>query len=201
MSTWAVLAAKQAAIATGIGAGLVPAIGTGSLDGFVIGAAMTGACFTALTAPARAKRRAATAGMAATAVTGAGVATVTAASAGGAVGAEDAEKARAALLRRYFLAAEQFEPDWGRQGPAAEHVPGQDQGDSHQDGRAGDWAQDGQGVSGYQSRHRLGEGSPIRRPRQEARRSAPKHAAPPSSFASRMSGMFSSRAVLSAARH
>jgi hypothetical protein len=210
MSTWAVLAAKQAAIATGIGAGLVPAIGTGSLDGFVIGAAMTGACFTALTAPGRAKRRAATAGMAATAVTGAGVATVTAASAGGAAGPEDAEKARAALLRRYFLAAEQFEPDWGRQVPAAEQAPGQGQGDSHQDGRAGDWAQDGragdwaqdgQGVNGYQSRHRLGEGSAIRRPRQEARRSAPKHAAPPSSFASRMSGMFASRAVLSAARH
>ena len=47
MSTWVVLAAKQAAIATGFGTGLVPAIGTGSLDGFVVGAAMTGACFTA----------------------------------------------------------------------------------------------------------------------------------------------------------
>jgi hypothetical protein len=219
MIIWAVLAAKQAAIATGFGAGLVPAIGTGSLDGFVIGAAMTGACFTALTAPGRAKRRAATAGMAATAVTGAGSATVTAASAasaasaggaGGAAGAADAETARATLLRRYFLAAEQFEPNWERQVPAAERAPGQDQGDSRQDGRAGDWAQDGragdwaqdgQGVNGYQSRHRLGEGSAIRRPRQEARRSAPKHAAPPSSFASRMSGMFASRAVLSAARH
>jgi hypothetical protein len=210
MSIWAVLAAKQAAIATGFGAGLVPAIGTGSLDGFVIGAAMTGACFTALTAPGRAKRRAATAGMAATAVTGAGSATVTVASAGGAAGAADAETARATLLRRYFLAAEQFEPNWERQVPVAERAPGQDQGDSRQDGRAGDWAQDGragdwaqdgQGVNGYQSRHRLGEGSAIRRPRQEARRSAPKHAAPPSSFASRMSGMFASRAVLSAARH
>src|ERR1039457_4137750 len=144
MSIWAVLAAKQAAIATGFGAGLVPAIGTGSLDGFVIGAAMTGACFTALTAPGRAKRRAATAGMAATAVTGAGSATVTAASAGGAAGAADAETARATLLRRYFLAAEQFEPNWERQVPAAERAPGQDQGDSREDGLAGDWSQYGQ---------------------------------------------------------
>ena len=38
MSTWAVLAAKRAVIATGFGTRLVPAIGPGSPDGLVIGA-------------------------------------------------------------------------------------------------------------------------------------------------------------------
>jgi hypothetical protein len=202
MSTWAVLAAKQAAIATGFGAGLVPAIGTGSLDGFVIGAAMTGACFTALTAPGRARRRAGGTAAVVLPATAAGVTAATSAAgvtAASANGAEDADSARAALLRRYFAAAEQFEPAWERPSPAAEHAAGQDQGDSRPEDNGGDWAQDGPG--GYQSRHRLGDGSPIRRPRQEGRRAAPKHAAPPSSLASRLTGVFAGRAVLSAARH
>ncbi len=190
MTTWAVLAAKQAAIAIGFGAGVVPAIGTGSLDGLVIGAAMTGACFTALTAPGRARRRPAR-----TAAACAAGRTVAMADA-----AEDADSARAALLRRYFAAAEQFEPDWKRPSPAAEHAPGHDQGDSGQDGHGGDLAQDGPAGTSYQSRHRLGDGGPIRRPRQETRRAAPKHAAPPSSFVSRLTGMFAGRAMLSAAR-
>ena len=196
MSTWVVLAAKQAAIATGFGAGLVPAIGTGSLDGFVIGAAITGACFTALTAPGRARRRAGLTAAAAGLPDAAAAAGMTAAMAD----AEEADSARAALLRRYFAAAEQFEPDWERPSPAAEHAPGQDHGDPRRDGHGDDWAQDGQGGSGYQSRHRLGDGAPIRRPRQETRRTAPKHAAPPSSFVSRLTGMFAGRAMLSAAR-
>ena len=203
MSTWAVLAAKQAAIATGFGAGLVPAIGTGSLDGFVIGAAMTGACFTALTAPGRARRRAGVTAAAGVPATAAGVPAATSAAGvtfASADGAEGADRARAALLRRYFAAAEQFEPDWGNPSPTAEHAAGQDQGDPRPEGQGGDWAQDGPG-GGYQSPHRLGDGSPIRRPRQEGRRTAPKHAAPPSSFASRLTGMFAGRAVLSAARH
>ncbi len=115
MDTWAVLAAKPAAIATGSGVSLVPAIGT---------------------------------------------------------------------------AAEQFEPNGDQQAPAAEQAPGQDDSDSRRDGFAGDRAEDGAGEGGYQSRHRLGEGSPIRRPRRETRRTAPKHAAPPSSFASQLADMF-----------
>ena len=204
MSTWAVLAAKQAAITTGFGAGLVPAIGTGSLDGFVIGAAITGACFTALTAPGRARRRAGLTAAAGVTATADGLPDATFAAgttAAMADGAQGADSARAVLLRRYFAAAEQFEPDWERPSPAPEHAPGQDQGDSRRDGHGDDWAQDGQGGSGYQSRHRLGDGAPIRRPRQETRRTAPKHAAPPSSFVSRLAGMFAGRAVLSAARH
>ena len=200
MSTWAVLAAKRAVSATGFGARLAPAIGPGSPDGLVIGAGMT-----AITAPGRPGRRA---GL--TAVADVGVTEVTAVTAaarvtdagglstGTGAGADGADRTPAAQLRRYFLAAEQFEPAWNRQLPAAGQAP--DLGDSRPDRHGGDRARDGQGVSGYQSRHRIGDGSPIRRPRQEGRRTTPKHAAPSSSFASRMTGMFARRAVLSTAR-
>lgn len=56
MNTWAVLAAKEAAVATGLGTGAVPALGAGSLDGFAVGALMTGACFLVLSGPRRSRR-------------------------------------------------------------------------------------------------------------------------------------------------
>ncbi|MGD0373733.1 MAG: hypothetical protein ABSB01_03995 [Streptosporangiaceae bacterium] len=186
MSALAALAAKPAALATGFGASLVPAIGTGSLDGFVVGALMSGACVTMITAPGRARRRAARV-------------------------ADDAIRPSADLSRyfdgavgpsadpgRYFLAAEKFEPERGRQVPPADRGPDQAQGDSCQDGQAPDWAQDGQGAGGYQSRHRLGDGNAIRQPRLEPRRSAPRHAAPPAGFVSRMNGLFAGRALIGA---
>jgi hypothetical protein len=210
MSTWAVLAAKRAVIATGFGTRLVPAIGPGSPAGLVIGAGMT-----ALTAPGRPGRRASPIAVADTGVTEVTAVTAAAPVTGARslstrtrARADGADRTPAAQLRRYFLAAEQFEPNflaaeqfeptWNRQVPAAGPAP--DLGDSRPDRHGDNRARDGQGVSGYQSRHRIGDGSPIRRPRQEGRRTAPKHAAPSSSFASRMTGMFARRAVLSAAR-
>ena len=56
MHTWTIVAAKEAAIATGMGAGIVPTIAPASLDGFAVGALMTGACFLAITTPRRARR-------------------------------------------------------------------------------------------------------------------------------------------------
>jgi hypothetical protein len=56
MHTWAVLAAKEAAIASGLGAGIVPAVGAGSLDGFALGALMSGTCILMLTSPRRGRR-------------------------------------------------------------------------------------------------------------------------------------------------
>ena len=58
MNTWAVLAAKQAIIASGLGAGVVPAAGSGSVDGFAIGAVISGTCMFML-ASARGRRPAA----------------------------------------------------------------------------------------------------------------------------------------------
>jgi hypothetical protein len=172
MSVMAVLAAKQAAVVSGFGAGLVPAIGTGPTDGIVVGALTSGACITMIAARGRARRRAARA-------------------------ADDAVQLPAAWSR-YFIAAEKFEPERGRQVPPVDRGPDQVQGESRQDGKAADGAQDGQGAGGYQSRHRLGEGSAIRQPRLELRRSAPRHAAPPAGFAGRMSGLFAGRALVSA---
>ena len=57
MNTWAVLAAKQAAIASGLGAGATPAFGAASLDGFAIGALISGACMLVITSPRRERRR------------------------------------------------------------------------------------------------------------------------------------------------
>lgn len=171
MSAMAVLAAKQAAVVTGFGTGLVPAIGTGPTDGIVIGALMSGACITMIAARGRARRRAARA-------------------------ADDAVQP-SADWSRYFIAAEKLEPERGGQLPPADRGPDQAQGEPRQDGQA-DGAQDGQGAGGYQSRHRLGEGSAIRQPRLELRRSAPRHAAPPAGFAGRINGLFAGRALVSA---
>lgn len=58
MNTWAVLAAKHAIIASGLGASVVPATGSGSVDGFAIGAVISGTCMFMLTS-ARGRRPAA----------------------------------------------------------------------------------------------------------------------------------------------
>src|ERR1039458_6605955 len=56
MHMWAAWAAKEAAVATGLGGGVVPALGARSLDGFAVGALMAGACFLALTGSRRSRR-------------------------------------------------------------------------------------------------------------------------------------------------
>ena len=57
MFTWAVLAAKEGAIASGLGAAIVPVVGAGSLGGFAIGALMSGTCILMLTSPRRGRGR------------------------------------------------------------------------------------------------------------------------------------------------
>jgi hypothetical protein len=170
MSTWAVLAAKQAAVATGLGAGLVPAIGTGSLDGFVVGALMSGAAFMVIGGPGRARRRA---GL-----------------------ADGAAMLPAANRTGLMLAAGSFSTGRDDALAAAERLPDQESAPEPRDEYLMPESPDD---IGYRSRHRLGDGGPVR-PRQESRRSAPRHAAPPASFGSRMSALFGGRAQLSAAR-
>ena len=57
MNTWAVLAAKLAAVASGLGAGIIPVFGAGSVEGFAIGALMSGTCILVITSPRRNRRR------------------------------------------------------------------------------------------------------------------------------------------------
>ena len=53
MKTWAVLAAKHAALTSGVSFSVIPAIGTASLDGFALGAVLAGALFAALSSSRR----------------------------------------------------------------------------------------------------------------------------------------------------
>jgi hypothetical protein len=152
MNTWAVLAAKQAAVASGLGAGVVPALGTGSLEAFTLGALVSGTCILLLTSPRRQRSRR----------------LPVAAGRGRAAG-------------RAVLAAPR-----GRDGAAA--------GDEPQittpplapdDAGAADGEFQDPPETTYRSRHRLADQDASPR-RLGARRSAPRHAAPPASFSSRM---------------
>jgi hypothetical protein len=170
MSTWAVLAAKEAAVATGLGAGLVPAIGAGSVDGFVVGALMSGAAFIMIGGPARARRRASL--------------------------ADGAAMLQAANRTGYMLAAGSFSTGRDDALAAAERLPDQEAmlepGEEY-------FMPEPTEDSGYRSRHRVGDGS-LPPPRPESRHGVPRHAAPPASFGSRMSALFAGRAQLSTAR-
>ena len=55
MQTWATLAAKHAAITSGIGLGAIPAMGWDSLDGVAVGALLAGVGFAVLNSPRRAQ--------------------------------------------------------------------------------------------------------------------------------------------------
>jgi hypothetical protein len=57
MNTWAAIAAKPAAVATGLGAGLLPAVAPSAIDGFAVGTLLSGACFLLVSKPGRALRR------------------------------------------------------------------------------------------------------------------------------------------------
>jgi hypothetical protein len=61
MNTWAVLAAKDAVLASGLGAGAAPLAGIGSIDSFAIGVALSGTCMLILTTPRRRRHQAAVA--------------------------------------------------------------------------------------------------------------------------------------------
>ena len=195
MSTWAVLAAKQAAVASGLGVGVVPAIGSGSVDGFLIGALMSGACCAMMSGPARARLRAGRAGEPRLARRSAESLAGVPAFAGAPAGMPALVPAPAGA-RALAMAGLGSSQDEGRSRPAAE--PDGRQAPAQEIPEAGQ-AESGD-AGGYRSRHRLGDPSSSRS-RPDSRRAAPRHAAPPVSFASRMSGLLSARTVLSGVRH
>lgn len=178
MNTWAVLAAKEAVIASGLSAGAVPGA---TIDGFAIGAVLSGACMLMTTSPRRGRRR------------------MLAAAAGGGI--------RPGTRRRNALA--QTLGDASRE--IVMPPPGTDEsGSDHESGSAAPERQDSAGPErresagperresagrDYQSRHRLSDHGPG--DKQQESRSKPRHAAPAASFSSRMTRHFVVRTVAS----
>ena len=203
MSTLAVWAAREAVIATGLGSGGTPALSAGSLDGFAVGALMTGACLLAITAPRRtrrSRRRAPAAGPPVLPATAAPVAVP-----------PPAAVLPAAVLSPAVSPAAAGDFQAGSRltrllGDAARELvipaPSQPAGPS-------------QGQSGglYRSRHRRADdGLPVVAPKHwrafdsrpaapEPRRAVARHAAPAGGRGSRVTGVFPLRPLTSAARN
>jgi hypothetical protein len=181
MNTWAVLAAKLAAVASGVGAGgIIPVFGAGSLEGFTIGALMSGTCILVFTSPRRNRRR------------------NPAAAAGGrrlaAAGGRDQARGldQAGGLDQAARGLDQ--PGAGDEPQIATQPQAPD--DTRTTGRE---RQDRLEPDGYRSRHRLSDQDASPR-RAGTRRSTPRHAAPPASFGGRMTSRVAVLALASGAR-
>ena len=202
MTTWAALAAKQAALATGLNTNIVPTLGARAIDGFAIGALMTAACFIAVTAPRRSRStwrsrltwrsrsgwrsrptwrsrpawRLRLPGSRALA-TGWGHA---AAARDGRMAAQlaDGDRVRPDLLR-------------GADDPAAGGNP------AGGGGLGAGGASEGDQPGGYRSRHRR-PGPEIWHP--EPRRSMPRHAAPPGGIGTKMASLLTARVAIATRR-
>jgi hypothetical protein len=158
MSTWAVIAAKEAAVASGVSAGIIPAIGNSAVDGFAVGTLLSGACFMLVAAQRRTKL----------------------------------QKRYGAGQNAGVLAALPPSPSsigsFGDES-AETLVPGQPGADQE----PADLATDGR--TSYRSRHRLTDPAAAADRWPDARRGAPKHAAPSISFSDRMASLFTVRQV------
>jgi hypothetical protein len=186
MGTWTVVAAKGATAAAGLGASLGPAIGPGSLSGFLAGVLLSGTCFLMISGPLRARLRVALAGPPGVPRQPGGP--------GGRAGAP-------ALLTPIRLTP--APPGAGRADVAVLSEAA-----GHDEGPFLDPGDDGPDIEAildpepdeYRSRHRLSGDGPAQ-PQPETRRSTGRHAAPPASFASRMTSFFAVRSLLTPARH
>jgi hypothetical protein len=170
MYTWAVLAAKESAIASGLAAGIVPVVGAGSLDGLAIGALVSGTCILMLTSPRRGRRRSL-------------------------ASASDSRALASASGGRALAAARgKDQEEAGNQPDVAEPAPPQDE-----TGSATGERQDLSGGGGYQSRHRLSDQNENAK-RQGTGRSTPRHAAPSASFSAKMTSRIAVGALAGAVR-
>ena len=200
MFTWAVLAAKEGAIASGLGAAIVPVVGAGSLGGFAIGALMSGTCILMLTSPRRGRGRGRGRGLA-SAGPGQDLA-----SAGPRRGLTSAGRRRGLISAaggRALAAAHGSDTDEADDEPqiagqAQLQIAGQAQ-LPDETGQATGEPQELSGPGGYRSRHRLPDQNESSK-RTGARRSTPRHAAPSASFSARMTGRIGARALASGAR-
>jgi hypothetical protein len=186
MYTWAVLAAKEAAVASGLGAGIVPAVGAGSLDGFAIGALLSGTCILMLTSPRHGPRR----GLE-SAAPGRDLGS---ASRRGLESAGRRRDSESAAGGRVLAAAHGSDTDGTDDEPQIARetqVP-------DDTGQAAGERQDHSAGGGYRSRHRLPDQNES--PKWPGpRRSTPRHAAPSASFSARMTGRIGVRPLATGA--
>jgi len=204
MNTWAVLAAKEAAVASGLGAGIVPAVGAGSLDGFALGALMSGTCILMLTSPRRGRRRGLAAAASGRALAAARERHQPAMPepAGPEPAVPDAVLPRAAgpeavpgaVLPHAAGPEAARDVTAGYRAPITVPAPQPDENGAEAEDR-----EEVAGGGGYRSRHRLADQGVSSR-RSGTRRNSPRHAAPPASFSSRMTGRIAGRALAGGAR-
>jgi hypothetical protein len=214
MSAWAAVAVKEAAVTTGSGAGILHSIAPGALDGFAVGALLTGICFLVIVAPRtlRRSRLSAREGI----WSGntrhvhvrqpdyfAAPADTHSQATADMYSPAPAGMYAPALADTYSLAA--TDPDFAVDAgfvnpfaPAGERLVMKAGADPYAvdadddivlPGDGDDAAAQGNGRSGYLSKHRS-MGSEESDRRQESRRRQPRHAAPSAGFASRMSARF-----------
>jgi hypothetical protein len=188
MYTWAVLAAKEAAVPSGLGAGIVPAVGAGSLDGFAIGALVSGTCIFMLTSPRHGRRRGPD-------LAGRGRGPDSAGSRRSVASAARGRDSESVARGRVLAAAHGSDTDGTDDEP---QIAGEAQVPA-ETGQATGERQDLSGNGGYRSRHRLPDQNESPK-RPGPRRSTPRHAAPSASFSARMTGRIGFRALASGVR-
>ncbi|MGO9141472.1 MAG: hypothetical protein ACLP70_08460 [Streptosporangiaceae bacterium] len=215
MSNRAAVAAKEV-IRSGIRARLLPGLGRGAVNGVAIGALLSGASFLLVTTPRRPRRARRRMGMFAD--PGRGIAGSSGAGAAGPglpdpLGDETAEIILPPGVRSLTDPAWPAAPAWPGApawpagpahagGPAAASDPAARTDTLPTDGAAGDGRR-----PGYRSKHRREEpGTGQWRPepatsRPESRQRAPRHAAPPAGFGSRMASLLAVRPLAAAARN
>ncbi len=167
MNGLAALAVKEAAVASGLGASLLPGIAPSAVDGFAVGTLLSGVCFLLVMAPRRGLRRARSSSGAGQLANAAYSAPHTAGSVPVTVSDPFADEATEVVVPALPTAA------------GLPSLPGHDEAASGPDGKG----------NGYRSKHRMsgtGNGTAERRP--EAKRCPPRHAAPSVSLGSRMAG-------------
>jgi hypothetical protein len=213
MSAWAAIAAKDAAVTTSLGNGILHGISPGALDGFAVGTMLTGLCFLVTVAP-RSLRRArlpARPTVWPSFLRGLRVQRDYYAAPADTYSLAADTYSLAAESEMIFAAAPVADDPEAAAEPVGALAAGQDFGGyagadpyavetaadpgaapllaSSEDDIAvavGEQARP-EGGRGYRSKHRMTDHEPGER-RGERRRSAPKHAAPSSRFGSRMSG-------------
>jgi hypothetical protein len=168
MSMLALIAVLEAAVATGLGIGLVPAVHAGALDGFAAGMLLSGTVFLGVLAPGQVMRRVGPVASAARRMA--------------------APRLPGRVLGEYPWLGRQVKAADPRGGDAGDPLPSGGRQDKTTAGSPGPSRRPG----GYRSKHRV-SGPDDSRSRPENRRRPPRHAAPSSVLVDRLGGFMQVR--------